>query len=604
MSESVAHSRAAADRLIAALLFVVTLVIFWLSPVRGTTDIYYSMLVSQSLVSHGSFALDYYDVPRADAGVVEGRDIHGRAYQLETARGHVYYYFPPGGPVLCAPFVALANLFGVSAANPDGTYSPKGEMAIHRALAALLMAALTAVFFFTARLLLRARSAVVVALGGALGTQVWSTASRVVWSDTWAILLLGVAVWMLLAHECGARRLRPVLLASLLAWSYFSRPTSSVPIAAISLYLLLFNRKAFPAYASAGALWAAGLFAYSWHHFGRALPAYYEANRLEFHNFSVALYGNLFSPSRGLLVYVPVVAFVAYLILRYRRRLPCVRLAFAALAICALHLVVVSGFDTWYGGGCYGPRYTTGLVPWFVLLAVLGVRAALDARTDNRRSNVRWRTELAAGATLLALSVAMNARGALSRETDRWNTWPASVDERPERVFDWRYPQFLAGLILPPPPEDAPLVSGETRIDFTSHDADKFLWRGWSGPEPTHRWSEESSALFVFAEETPSDTLLRMSIGGYVGHNGIKRQRVLLKLNGVSVASLTLTEEAAREQTVMLPARLLRAKNVLTFELPDAASPAKLEGSPDTRKLGVRVVWLILLPQATATIGR
>jgi hypothetical protein len=48
-------------------------------------------------------------------------------------------------------------------------------------------------------------------------------------------------------------------------------------------------------------------------------------------------------------------------------------------------------------------------------------------------------------AAALAVSVLMHAQGALNRATMFWNVVPVSVDDRPERIWDWRRPQFLAG---------------------------------------------------------------------------------------------------------------------------------------------------------------
>src|SRR6266516_88827 len=97
-----------------------------------------------------------------------------------------------------------------------------------------------AVFFFTSRLLLPTNWSGILALGGALGTQVWSTASRALWADTWGMLLLGIVVYLLLAHEVGRRRINPIVLATLLSWMYFVRPTYAVPILAITAYLFIF----------------------------------------------------------------------------------------------------------------------------------------------------------------------------------------------------------------------------------------------------------------------------------------------------------------------------------------------------------------------------
>jgi hypothetical protein len=113
----------------------------------------------------------------------------------------IFITFSARQPVLSAPYVALMNASGVSAANPDQTFNEKGEETIQRSLAALLMA-LLAVVFKTSRMLLPVGWSAVVALGGAFGTQIWSTASRGVWSQTWEALLLE------LSSGCCSRRKR------------------------------------------------------------------------------------------------------------------------------------------------------------------------------------------------------------------------------------------------------------------------------------------------------------------------------------------------------------------------------------------------------------
>src|SRR6266498_5071475 len=189
------------DALTALAIFVGLFLIFWFSPIRQLTDSNYSMLLSESLLHHRSFALDHYAIPRLTPTWHDNTFKNGEMYQLELVGPHLYYYFPPGSSVLSLPHVAVMNVTGISAANSDGTYSPDGEGIIETTLAAILMAALAAIFYWMARLVLPINWSVVLALAGAFATQVWSTASRALWSDTWGILLLGIVVWMLLLQE-------------------------------------------------------------------------------------------------------------------------------------------------------------------------------------------------------------------------------------------------------------------------------------------------------------------------------------------------------------------------------------------------------------------
>jgi hypothetical protein len=578
------------DSLAGPLIFGLTFLIFLSSPVRQVTDSKYSMVLSQSLLNHGSFRLDEYALPR-DEPEWYGYYFKTGPYQLEASGGHVYYHLPPGSSLLSAPFVFVLNLFGLSAIGEDGSYHHQGEVRIQAILAALLMAVLASLFFYTARLMLPTSWSVVIALSGALGTQVYSTASRGLWSHTWGILLLGVVIFLLLKHETQKRILKPILLASLLSWLYFVRPTFAVHIFAISVYLFIFHRRLFLPYAITGAMWLAGFVIYSWIHFRQLLPSYYNANRLQLELFWEALAGNLISPARGLLIYVPTLFFVAYLLMRYRCRLAHQRLVWLSLAIVAVHLAVISCFGHWWGGHSFGARFTTDLVSWFVLLAILGLSAMLDWRSERAPASVAgWRAQLAIGGTLLFLSVFINARGATSRATWLWNSRPLEVSARPERLWDWRQPQFLAGYLPIPLPRAIPPLES-SRIDLNTLEAEKYLWYGWSVSEQDGRWTSDRAAIVFRLSEGRGGTL-RVRLMPLLARGRLDEQAVRVSLNNQPLLSLSLREPVYQIHSVTLPNDLLREENVLRFDVPGAVSPQELGLSADARRHGVRVQWI------------
>ena len=238
-------------------IFVLTFLVFWCSPVTQVTDSNYAMLLSQDLLEHRSFVLDHYAIPRLTPEFHYNTIMNGEIHQLELRDGHLYYYFPPGTSVLSVPFVALLKACGMSAANPDGTHNLDAEIRMQAVLAAFLMAVLAVVFFCTARLVLPLGWSAVIALGSAFGTQMWSTASRALWTETWGILLLGIVVWVLFRSETLGRRLNPMWLGTMLAWTYFVRPTNAVAILAISVYVLLYHRHLFGRYLITGMAWLA-----------------------------------------------------------------------------------------------------------------------------------------------------------------------------------------------------------------------------------------------------------------------------------------------------------------------------------------------------------
>jgi hypothetical protein len=440
------------DRALAAIVFATTFAVFLVSGVHPLGDSHYSLLLSEHLLTRGSFMLDeHFKVPldpRRYPGINGTRGPY--PYQIETVGGHQYYY-SPGASVLGVPFVAAIRAVGVSTIAGDGTYNRRGEVAMQAVLASFLMAALAVLFYATARLLLPVGWSLVGALVGALGTQVWSTAALALWSDTWGILLLGGVIWLLLAHEARGRSLPGTVLATLVAWTYIVRPTYALVVVAVGGYLFVRDRRSWWRYLVVGGAWLAALVAYSWIHFHLPLPAFYLHRWLTFERFWKPLAAHLVSPSRGLFVYVPVVLFVLWLLIRYAGALRHRRLVTLAGLVIAAHFVVISGAVQWHAGMSYGPRYTTGIVPWLFLLAVLGVRAMLDCGPAPRAA-------LAAGAVLAALSVGIQSRGAFVLATWVWNTQPPIETHADEKVWDWRSPQFAARRPPESPPPLRPLV--------------------------------------------------------------------------------------------------------------------------------------------------
>jgi hypothetical protein len=115
-----------------------------------------------------------------------------------------------------------------------------------------------------------------------------------------------------------------------------------------------------------------------------------------------------------------------------------------ALAVIAGHLTVVAGFGHWWGGHCFGARLTAGLVPWIVVLAIIG----LDAWRVSSANGDRHFSEsvlFALVGALSGLSVGINSVAAFSNEAQNWNVSP-NIDETPARLWSWRRPQFLAPL--------------------------------------------------------------------------------------------------------------------------------------------------------------
>jgi hypothetical protein len=307
---------------------------------------------------------------------------------VERVNQHVYYWYSPVASILALPFVAVSDLQGLSPVAADGLYDPTAEETIEVFAATLLMAVLAVLFYSAARLVLSVPLSIGLALVGALGSQVWSSASRALWTQTWGILLLGAIVLLLLAAAQRRIRLPALVLGSLVAGTYLLRPSYSLQVAAISVYVLLVHRGAITRYVVGMVPWLGLFVAYSLLLFQRPLPSYYSGGTasgggyISLATVPGALLGSLISPSRGLLVFLPWVLVVFYLLARYWRNVPHRPLVALAAACIGANFLSVAVVGPWWGGDSYGPRLLADSVPWFVLLAVLGSRARFTAAAD------------------------------------------------------------------------------------------------------------------------------------------------------------------------------------------------------------------------------
>jgi hypothetical protein len=183
---------------------------------------------------------------------------------------------------------------------------------------------------------------------------------------------------------------------------------------------------------------------YSEYVFAELQPPYYHQPGFPYTlTFRETLIGHLISPSRGLFIYVPVLAFVAYLLARYR---PIWRpgLVLLAVGVICVHLIIISLVIGWHGGHCYGPRLSTDLVPWFALLGILAVQARLSWHQKKPGDSVlRKGIEWSIAVVLIACSIILNGIGGVWEGALRWNRWPTNIDHDVSRVWDWKHPQFL-----------------------------------------------------------------------------------------------------------------------------------------------------------------
>jgi hypothetical protein len=328
-----------------------------------------------------------------------------------------------GTALFAAPFVAAVFPFA-----GDFYQRSAVPMLWHACKVATAFAvAASAVFLFLAALgSLRPGTAAGLALIYGLGTCVWSTSSQTLWQHGPTEFFLALGALLML------RRQRPATVAWVglcLAMAFLCRPTAAVIALVIAGYYLKTERRAFSWFV-VGTLPVLALFTvYNLYYFGRpvalgqlgesksvllaipplAMAAERQVTELFGRHVVEGVAGSLFSPSRGLLVFSPIVAFAFWGLVRAFRdpgHAVLRPLGVAALA----NILVAAAWYGWWGGWCYGYRL---LIDSVTLLAFVAIPIA---------EPIRQRRPLTLGFAVCALwSVLVQAVGAFAYDVVSWN---------------------------------------------------------------------------------------------------------------------------------------------------------------------------------------
>lgn len=422
---------AGAGRVLARLLTACALAVLVLvAPVRYTnSDARATLPSAQALVERGSLRLD------DELQGLDPADILGGRWQVLAIDGHVYGRYPVGPVLVAAPFVFVAGHLGLD------MFQGEDDAALQALLAALSVALTFLLLEAIAALWLSPWAALTLALLGVVGTSFISTLGSAFWThDTLVPATLG-GLFLLARAERSARCLsrgEALALGLLLTLACLSRPTAVVTCVCLLGYLWSRQRAACT---TAGATLSLLLLIYASVNLatiGRPLPPYYQPGHWPAgRDLPHALVALLVSPSRGLFVYSPflLAACVGLLDARCRRQ-PLYRLA---LLSALLHVLVVARQANWWGGWCFGPRLLTDLLPGLWLALVLSIEAW---------PGLRWPRLRASAVGVFGAAAVFSAwvhvrQGLFSWGPYNWNDAPP-VDSAPERLEDWRRPQFLA----------------------------------------------------------------------------------------------------------------------------------------------------------------
>lgn len=432
------------ERRIACGLFVVVFAVYLLSPNATPFDSRWTVYTALSLIHEHDADLDEY-LPVLEQNrwyaiecvQPDGTRIYPMERREQCAGGHVYNFYPVAVPLLIAPLVGPLE-WGLRTVQPFSQAVLPGprriflsgdlagsSMIVELILASALVAAAAALLFLFAANLSNWRAALAVALVFAFATPAWSIGSRALWMHGFSMLLLPAGLWAMW-------RGRWALAGAVFALAFFARPTNLVGLAFAGVWALREGRRSLGRFVQ-GVLPVALVFvAMNEWMYGTVMAPFFFFARANTASIGLhakmgeAMLGNLISPARGLLVYSPIVLFSFFGVWLWVRDKSRRAMGIYLAAVFLVHYLLMSSYEDWFGGHCYGPRYMSDLSALFaVALLPLGRLARYAA------------------IPALAVSIFMHAQGAFCWPCVEWNVKPVDVRQVESRLWDWSDPPFL-----------------------------------------------------------------------------------------------------------------------------------------------------------------
>jgi hypothetical protein len=347
-------------------------------------------------------------------------------YFLQQINGHIVSAYPPWAALLALPVYVLPVFGGLTA---DSHLVPELEK-----VAATLITALSVVILFCAiKRMTRENMAWGIAVVYAFGTSSFSTSSQALFQHGPSQLFLCLMLYWLIR---GLEEPRYSAYAGFaMAGAIICRPLNVLIALPVGAYMLQKRRAHFVGFIMASLPPCLLYMVYNIQYFGHPLTTGFAATTMSLSSFLGAqsyilstpfpegLLGVLASPSRGLLIYSPILAMSFVGMVMVRRGSGHALLRYLSLAP-FLPIILAAKYIMWWGGHSYGPRLLADITPILCLYLY----------PPFEWSAVRRLTKFAL-ICLCGLSISTHALGAFSDGS--WNYTPANVDQAPERLWSW-----------------------------------------------------------------------------------------------------------------------------------------------------------------------
>jgi hypothetical protein len=384
-------------------------------------------------------------------------------YFFKHSSGDWISIYPITTAIVTAPIYAIFYIYSKLAhygATIDLlTPAFESQRLIYEKTSAAILASVSSVLLFsTLKMRFRPSIALVITIIFGFATTTWAISSQALWQHGVVnFTFLGGLYSTLKAQACDAKNYGSSLVDRFKqflrrrSWFLFlagiccglllgARPTSSLYLLPILGYALITQFRNI-GFFFLGLLSYVPILWWNLHYFGSWMGGYATMpgfNRLD--SFWTAFPGILLSPSRGILVYSPILIFAlpgCILLIKGLKRSQKILVDRLFLGLFFISICIVSSYFSvaaWWAGWSYGPRFLTDALPSFCLMIAYCVEFFTQKMIQSY-----WQTlgKILFIATLIfSMGTQVLAIG-LTSDAGDWNALPYSVDIQNERLWDW-----------------------------------------------------------------------------------------------------------------------------------------------------------------------
>jgi hypothetical protein len=281
---------------------------------------------------------------------------------LTLSGQHYVSLYPIGAAIFALPFYALSAIGSM----PGNSWF---TLELEKFAASLILLTSVIIFYFTMLRLSTRPAALIIATIYALATSSFSVSSQALWQHGASQLCLTAALY------CLVRGSKEPIWTSFAgfpaAFAVVCRPTDALLIAPIGLYVFFHQVRQFPRFLLCAIPPILFQLVYNNHYFDNPFRTQFEVAQKHFWSTPIldGLANILFSPSRGLFIYSPVLIFAFIGMILVLKKSGTLLLRYLSIGVIA-NIFLYAKFFYWLGGYTYGPRLLADVTPILCLFLI------------------------------------------------------------------------------------------------------------------------------------------------------------------------------------------------------------------------------------------